>query len=256
MSYAQFKPSAQQTLDLFNGEWVSVFPAGLGPTGAGRMPLFEDPRIDWAQNNLKHLGVEIAGASVVELGPLEGGHTYMLSRRGVRSVTAIEANHAAYLRCLVAKELLGIERVNFLFGDAIDYLRSENVYFDVSIACGFLYHMTSPVELIELLAQRSAAVYLWTVYWDPAFNERNPHAAAAMGEPVRTEHRGFAHTLHPHSYGEVRDFARFYGGPAPYANWMEFDDILGAFRHFGFRRIESEKLENPLGSAMQLVAVK
>ncbi|HVU33035.1 MAG TPA: class I SAM-dependent methyltransferase [Opitutaceae bacterium] len=246
----------QQTLDLFAGEWVSAMPAQQGGGQAGQMPLFDDPRIPWARQNLKHLGVDLAGASVLELGPLEGGHTYMLSRLGARSVTAIEANREAYLRCLVAKELLGVERVNFLYGDAIDFLRSENVHYDVSLACGFLYHMRHPVELIELLAKRSSAVYLWTVYWDPAFNAKNSDRAAAIGPAVKAEHGGFPHTLHRHDYGQVEDFAKFYGGPAAHANWMERDDILGAFAHFGFSKVFHELLENPLGSALHLVAVK
>lgn len=254
--YAAEKPSVQQTVDLFAGEWVSAFPAAAGAVRAGPMPLFADPRIPWAQQNLQHLGVSLRGATVLELGPLEGGHTYMLSQLGARAVTAIEANREAYLRCLVAKELLGIERVNFLYGDAIEFLRQENVYYDVSLACGFLYHMANPVELIELLAKRSGAVYLWTVHWDAAFNAKNPDKAAAIGPAVTSEHGGFAHTLHRHSYGDVQNFAKFYGGPAPFANWMERDEILGAFRHFGFTKIFHEVLENPLGAALQLVAVK
>ena len=127
-AYAKAKPSLQQTVDLFGGDWVSAFPASAGAVNAGKMPLFEDPRMDWAEQHFRALGVELKGASVLELGPLEGGHTYMLSKRGARSVTAIEANREAYLRCLVAKELLGVERVNFLYGDAIDFLRSEKVY--------------------------------------------------------------------------------------------------------------------------------
>jgi hypothetical protein len=254
--YATQAPSAQQTLDLFRNKWASRMPAALGQCEAGLAPLFEDPRVDWAVESLARLGTEIAKSAVLEVGPLEGGHTHGLIRRGAQSVTAIEAHPEAFLKCLVLKELLGMERVNFLYGDAVPFLRSIGHNYDVGFASGFLYHMANPVEFLELLCRRTKAVFLWTVYWDPVFSKGHPGRPAGTSGVEKGSHAGFGHTLHRHDYGENVDFGQFWGGPVSHSNWMEKDEILGAFAHFGFSRQIVELEANPNGSALRMVAAR
>ncbi len=98
--YASEAPSPQLAVDIFAGEWSSRFPPGSDIDG-GQAELFEDRRISWMIDQLE--GVE--GLRILELGPLEGGHTYMLDRAGA-DVVAIEANQRAYLKCLITKEVL------------------------------------------------------------------------------------------------------------------------------------------------------
>src|SRR3954464_14009309 len=93
-------PSVQAAVDIFKGEWSSKFPAEAGPVTAGQWALFEDARLAWA---LERLG-GVAGKTALELGPLEGGHSYMLQRSGAASVVAVEGNPRAYLKCLLVKE--------------------------------------------------------------------------------------------------------------------------------------------------------
>src|ERR1035441_9983556 len=88
-------PSFQQTLDIFKGKWASRMPSDKGGE-AGETPLFEDPRVDWAVESLAKLGVDLKSSNVLEIGPLEGGHTYRLIRSGAKSVTAIEAHPEAF----------------------------------------------------------------------------------------------------------------------------------------------------------------
>ena len=83
----------------------------------------------------------------------------MLSQFGAREVIAVEANARAYLKCLVAREVLGMPRVRFLLGDALGYMRTVGPAFDVGVACGFLYHMVEPVEAIALLARCCRRVF-------------------------------------------------------------------------------------------------
>mgnify|MGYP000154712492 CR=1 FL=1 len=64
--------------------------AGLPmPIKSGSTPLFGDPRIDWACDRLSEWGLPIAGRRVLELGPLEAGHTACLRQRGAGEVVAI-----------------------------------------------------------------------------------------------------------------------------------------------------------------------
>ena len=59
---------------------------------------------------------------MLELGPPECGHTFMLDRLGATEVTAIASNQKAFLRCLIVKELLGIPNARFWCGDFMAYL--------------------------------------------------------------------------------------------------------------------------------------
>ena len=254
--YVRKAPSPQQTLDIFEGKWASRFPGSFSALRAGSNALFEDPRIDWACNCLNDLGINLRESSVLELGPLEGAHSYMLSKRGALSVTAIEAHKEAYLKCLVSKELLGMERVNFLLGDGVQFLREIGHTYDVGLACGFLYHMKDPVELIDLLCARVKAVVLWTVYWSQDFATKHPDRPAGSGAVSTVQYKGFDYRLHKHSYGDGFDYGTFFGGPDNFSNWMELEDILAAFKRFGFGKLVYSAHENPNGSALSLVATK
>ncbi|HWA10189.1 MAG TPA: class I SAM-dependent methyltransferase [Opitutaceae bacterium] len=250
-------PSPQNAIDLFAGEWASRFPATGPRIEAGNVPLFEDPRFGWADGALRQLsGQGFAGQRVLELGPLEGGHTYMLAQLGAREVVAVEANARAYLKCLVAREVLNIPHARFLLGDALGYMRTTEERFDVGVACGFLYHMIEPVETIALLARCCRQVFIWTVFHDESLFVKQPALAPQFGPPRAAEFGGFAHTLFPQFYGDGIDYRKFRGGVQPSCCWMKSDEILGALRHFGFTALTSHEEENPYGKAIAVAAVK
>jgi hypothetical protein len=54
--------------------------------------------------------------SLLELGPLEGAHTYQLEKLGAKSILAIEANVEAFLKCLITKEITGLQVAKFMLG--------------------------------------------------------------------------------------------------------------------------------------------
>lgn len=103
MSHDQYvtgAPKPQNMVDLVPG-WVSRLPSQIA-VSAGQLQLFSDARIDWAVGEL----AGVYGKNILELGPLEGGHTTQLLQKGAQSVTAVEANKLAFMRCLIVKELL------------------------------------------------------------------------------------------------------------------------------------------------------
>ena len=59
----------------------------------------------------------------------------MLEAAGA-TVIGVEANKDAFLKCLVVKELLQLQRCSFLCGDAIEYLQETADKFDVCVASG------------------------------------------------------------------------------------------------------------------------
>lgn len=254
--YANHPPDPQQTLDIFKDSWASRLPEEYAALRAGSADLFNDPRVNWAISALKDLGVCVSGSHILELGPLEGGHTYQLSKAGATLVTAIEAHKEAYLKCLVVKELLSVQRVNFLFGDAVSFLREIGHLYDVGFASGFLYHLSNPVETIELLCRRCGAVFLWTVYYDPDFSRANRDVPAGNGVVSTHSHSGFEHRLHRHDYGNGLNLSRFWGGMASHSHWMEKDQILAAFAYFGLTKQTVEFERNQNGSALRMVAAR
>jgi hypothetical protein len=152
-----YSPTPESTVGILDG-WVSTLPAELGANTGGYVSLFDDHRATWAINQLG--GVE--GAGVLELGPLEGGHTYMLDRAGAKSITAIEANKRRYLKCLITKELLSIHSARVLLGNFVTWLEENRQKFDVIWATGVLYYMIEPLRLLRLIADRTDLLHIWT----------------------------------------------------------------------------------------------
>jgi hypothetical protein len=249
-------PRDQNALDLFSGEWSSQPPPERGDLKAGATPLFHDPRITWAHHRLIEMGFAggFAGRDVLELGPLEGGHSYLLDRLGAKSITAIEANARAYLKCLIAKETFGMPRVRFQLGDCLVHLRQAAETYDVVVACGIFYHLTNPLELLDLLSRKCEALFLWTVYYDPEFVAANPVPGAKFSEAIPMEYAGFKHTVHRFNYGPSLDWKGFCGGGDTFSYWLDLPSILGALERFGFKDIRREQHPNVHGSALMLVA--
>jgi hypothetical protein len=95
--YATTEPITQLTVDIFKGEWFSRLP---GEIESGRGDFCNDQRIVWANEVFN-----LSGKSVLELGPLEGAHTYMIHDMGTQEIVSAEGNSRAYLKCLVVTEL-------------------------------------------------------------------------------------------------------------------------------------------------------
>lgn len=247
-------PSAQAAVDLFAKEWASRLPPPLTGVQAGTIALFEDERIAWAIDALG--GVE--GQSVVELGPLEGGHTFMLSRAGAASVVAVESNGRAYMKCLVVKEVLGLDRVSFLLGDAVAYLRLSDEPFDLCVASGILYHMPEPAKLIAAISARAGRLVLWTHYYDADIARVNPLMRRKMTRHREATHDGFRHTLYEHRYGTSLRFAGYCGGTQTTSNWLSRDDLLACLAHYGWVDVQTafEQRDHPHGPCLALVARK
>jgi hypothetical protein len=249
--YVKSAPSPQNALDIFKGRWCSQLPEPFSTLHAGGIALSEDPRIAWAIAELGGLQQK----TVLELGPLEGAHAYMLERGGAGSILSIEANPEAYLKCLIFKETIGLERTRFVCGDFIQYLRNSPPRFDAVIASGVLYHMVEPAELIYLLSQITDRVFLWTHYYDPKLIADRKLAAMFTGNQ-QTEYRGFRHTLFRYEYWGSFGARRFCGGSRPHAQWMTREDIIRCLEYFGFKdiRTDFEAPGHPDGPAFAVVA--
>lgn len=253
--YATSAPDPQVTVDLFAGEWASRFPAPLQDVKAGQATLFEAEMITWGVDRLGG----VSGKRVIEIGPLEGGHTYMIDRLGAREIVAVEANSRAYLKCLLVKELLGIPSATFLYGDAIAYLEAEIARgaepVDLCLASGVLYHMVNPVAALRVMTAISDNLLLWTMYWDDQIMKGHPELAEKFPDSTPSVEDGFVHTLYRQQYLDALTYKGFCGGAAPGSAWLNREDLFRALDHFGFDVLDTGyEGDNGYGACLALVA--
>lgn len=241
------RPSVQTALDIFKGTWISKIP---GPYESGTTPLFDDPRIP---DCIPHVG-SIKGKTVLDLGPLEGGQAYVLQNMGAKSVISIEANAILYLKCLVAKEALHLDKVSFLCGDVVEYLKGPTAQFDLCVASGILYHMQDPVELLHLLANKTNKLIIWTHYFDAVNIGRNK-LPSFKGISIK-HHDGIDYNYYRQEYGDGFTTNVYCGGTAQYSNWMTKDAITLALMQFGYILNIVQDGDSINGPFMLLTAVK
>ncbi len=249
--YSTGMPSAQNAVDALRG-WNHALPDHVGAT-AGRGAFYNDARIHWA---LEKFG-SVEGCKILELGPLEAGHTYLLERSGAAVIHSIEANKLSFLRCLVVKELLGLQNARFLLGDFTVWLENLQEPYDLIIASGVLYHMQDPLHLLELITKNSDAIYLWTHYAsDAAMPMGDPRRQAFVGSVEIREWRGIKVRLYKRSYHGAWRSKSFCGGMHDLHCWMEKDDILAALHVLNFSdiHIAHDEPAHPNGPSFSIFA--
>ena len=231
-TYEHRSPELQTMIDAVPG-WNTAFPADMN-LRAGEHHLFEDGRIAWLLERCGHLDEK----QVLEIGPLDGAHTTMLHRAGAR-ILAIEAKRQSFLRCLVTRQIMNLDKATFMVGDAVQWLEREPARFDLIVACGVLYHMIDPLRFLRAVASRTDHLYLWTHFVEES--RIPPDHEAAHGFASTRETRPFegeAMTLYRRSYAGVDRRVDFCGGIYDEPRWMARQSILDCLRLLGFTNIE------------------
>jgi len=251
--YEQGIPSHQNAIDALSG-WNCAFPPALN-LNAGALPLYADDRIAWA---LQSFG-SIEGKKVLEVGPLEGMHTYMLHSHLPARIDAIEANRLCFLRCLVTKQILNIDTASFMLGDIQSWLTERDETYDFALASGVLYHMADPGEFLRLLASRTKAVFIWTHFvLEDAMPEGDVRRLPFSGKVETRMVDGVPVRYYERSYHHANANASFCGGMKDRHFWMHRDDILMLLRKLGYSDIviRDENLNHPGGPSFSLLARK
>jgi hypothetical protein len=240
-------PCAANAVEIFKDQWLSRLPL----FNQGTSNLFDDSRIMFFDQAV----CGFSGKRVMELGPLEGGHTYMMSCLGAADIIAIEANKDAFLRCLVAKEVFNI-RAKFVCGDFEQLLCTNPPRVDVIVASGVLYHMDNPLRLIEAMTQAADWICVWTHYYQADIIQSSAHLQRKFASPI--EHvtfRGRTIRLARQSYLEDVASGRFAGGTEPCSRWIERAGIIDAFDACSFDvNVHGDQVSHPHGPAFTFVA--
>lgn len=226
--YVSGLPRAQNAVDAIPG-WNHAFPPALG-LQAGPAHLYDDARIRWC---IAEMGGDLTGRRVLELGPLEGMHTAMLVAAGAQ-VDAVEANTLAFMRCLVTREILGYANAKFWLGDFMAWLAERDDRYDLIVASGVLYHMEEPIRLLELMAARADAIFLWTHVYADGLKDDPLRGVAFSGQTTEREIGGERFTLFERSYYAAWRDPKFCGGPLDRHYWMRAADILKVLDLLGF----------------------
>jgi hypothetical protein len=244
-------PTEQNVVDLFDGEWSSRMPKNSGLTSKpGTAALFEDDRVIWAEQVLGGFSDQ----DVLELGPLECAHSYMLHQRGAKTITSIEANSRAFLKCVCVKQLFKLDRVDVKLGDFVAYLRANKKKFDLTIASGVLYHMQEPIELLHLIGGSANRVFIWTHYYDEKIIASNRSLAPKFKARESASYNGFNYEFSRQFYKQALGWAGFCGGPEEQSVWLTRESILECLKHLGFSRIEVafESKDHPNGPSFAI----
>jgi hypothetical protein len=214
---------------------------------SGSAPLFDDDRIKWLETQLG----SYSGRSVLELGPLEGGHTYMMERAGAK-VIAIEANQRAFLKCLIVKDALHLKS-EFLYGDFRPYLEvSPPGRFDFVLAVGVLYHMLEPLKLLHDIARVTDVFGLWTHYFDPHIIRDKLRFDS---KPVIQTVEGKSAEVYRQYYLSSVGTAKFCGGSEPTSCWLTREGLLQYLNCLGFEvQIGEDNPHHPNGPSILLFA--
>jgi hypothetical protein len=212
------------------GPWITRFVIEGIATG-GDYEVINDGRV---QQFLEHFPNV---RTILELGSLEGGHSFTLARHpGVDRVLAIEARAANIEKAKFIGSLLGVSNVEFRQAN-LEHLQLASVgYFDAIFCCGLLYHLPEPWKLVSQLPFVAPSLFVWTVYADE--DEATIEIAGLRGREY--VEGGLNEPL---------------SGLSPKSIWLTLPSLLELLKRSGYVQIEIlEKAQNPNGPAVSLAA--
>jgi hypothetical protein len=251
--YVLSEPGNQNVLDIFKGEWSSKLPNNFGLiTKPGTARLFNDDRVVWAERILGNF----SNWEILELGPLEGGHSYMFQNRNAKRVISIEANTRAFLKCLCIKEILNLNRVEFKLGDFMSFLEKNKSQYDMIFASGVLYHMEEPIKLLKLISMATNRLFIWTHYYVYEVISKRKDLSQRFSPLTSIEYDGISYEYSKQSYKDTLAWLGFCGGAKPVSKWLTRESILKALNHYGFSnlQINFDHIDHPNGPAFAICA--
>jgi methyltransferase family protein len=151
---------SQNVADQFAklGPWIFQFRIA-GQDYGGGISAAGDARVD------QFFRFAPEPATILELGSLEGAHTFILAQhRGVKRVVALEGREANLRKARFVQELLQIRNVEFAQVNLEHADLTVFGKFDAIFCCGLLYHLPEPWKLIEQLSAAAPVLFIWTQY--------------------------------------------------------------------------------------------
>lgn len=155
-------------------------------------------------------------ATILELGALEGAHTFILAQRpGVSRVLALEGRELNLRKARFVQGLLQVSNAEFAQANLEDADLAAFGKFDAVFCSGLMYHLPEPWKLISQLPALAPNLFIWTHY-----------AADADAEIVFGDLRG---RIHPE--GGAADPL---SGMSATATWLTLESLTRALTKSGY----------------------
>ena len=121
-------------------------------TIAGVPFIGESPRTVAIHESLRRFaGADLGGRSALDLGCLEGGHSFELRRAGL-DVLGVEGRTGNFERCLRLRDYYrALGGIEFVLADVRAF--EPHRRFDVVVCSGLLYHLDDPMRFIGRLGE-------------------------------------------------------------------------------------------------------
>ena len=216
------------------GPWVTRFTIG-GREYGGSYRAAEDRRIEWFHERFP------GARDVLELGSLEGGHSFALAALPqTRRVVAVEGRARSLERARYVQSAIGDTRVQFVHANLERADLASLGTFDAALCLGILYHLPAPWLLVDRLAAVAPGVLIWTHYAEPG-----------RAGTVRGGYRG-------RIYREWRFLFEPLSGLSFSSFWPSRDELIRMVREHGFPEIDiiDDDPGHPHGPAVVLAAAR
>ena len=212
------------------GPWITQFVIDGVATG-GDYQVTGDPRVRQFLERFPSV------RTILELGSLEGGHSFTLAKHpGVERILAVEGRSANIERAKFIGSLLGISNVQFKQGNLEQLDLLSLGHFDAVYCCGLLYHLPEPWKLISQAPLVAPSLFIWTVYANE--NEATIEIDGLQGREYIEG--GLDEPL---------------SGLSPTSIWLTLPSLVELLKRNGYHNVQVlEKSLNPNGPAVTLAA--
>jgi hypothetical protein len=174
---------------------------------------------------------------VLELGALNGIHSFILEKLGVSETISVEGREENLLECLKLKELYGLDRTTFVLHDIekLYCMEQQPLFsglFDLVYCCGLLYHLPEPARALRWFRSEAPTLFLSTHYVEGAELWRYCEPTFQFGRPSIYEGREYTGAWY-------REAGRHdpLSGLSPLSFWPCETALVAMVRDAGYSRI-------------------
>jgi len=214
------------------GPWMTKFFI-QGHSFGGHYDPSTDLRLRWFQQKFPF------AETILELGSLEGGHSFPLARlAAVKKIVAVEGRKANLKRAQFVQRVFQDKKIQFVQANLEKFTLAGLGRFDAVFCVGLLYHLPKPWKLIEQIAKVSEGLFLWTHY-----------AASGKANKKRLHYPGLL-------FREWRFFYESRSGLSPISFWPTLDGLKQMLNDHGFNQTEiiQDEPDHEHGPAVTLVS--
>lgn len=213
------------------GPWVTKFHL-FGEDFGGTFDAGNDVRI------VQFFEAFPNAARILELGSLEGGHSFALAaRESTVEVVSIEGRRSNIEKAEFVQSVIGDHKVKLVEAnvESIDF--ADLGRFDAVFCSGLLYHLPRPWEIVPKLAAASPNVFIWTQISE----EKNAKRLKAGWRGKYYREGGFRDPL---------------SGLSRRSFWLSLGSLIGLLTSNGYKetRIFEHNLNHPKGHSVTLAA--